>query len=192
VIKWAALNAAPNPLLARVAKHVELPGAIRTHNWPRLVKVKGKKRAAGVPAASVVTAVDLGGEEGGAPPAKRSNSSLFEQAVYAMGPLAGDPRANAHYIELHKEDVAWRATSCVSAQEYSCAVCAWISFVKKLCTMICALIACAPCQASSSSCSQSPHLHDKGLLHPLAQSSFIPPSTSPFDSRLSRESFLML
>jgi hypothetical protein len=45
-------------------------------NWPRLEKGKGKKRAAGVPAASVATAVDLGGEEGGAPPAKRSNSSL--------------------------------------------------------------------------------------------------------------------
>ena len=36
-------------------------------NWLRLEKGKGKKRAAGVPAASVATAVDLGGEEGGAP-----------------------------------------------------------------------------------------------------------------------------
>jgi hypothetical protein len=52
--------------------------------------------------------VDLGGEEGGAPPAKRPNSSLLEEAVYAMGALTGDPRANAHYMELHKEDVAWR------------------------------------------------------------------------------------
>jgi hypothetical protein len=41
-------------------------------NWPRLEKGKGKKRAAGVPAAPVATAVDLGGEEGGEPPAKRS------------------------------------------------------------------------------------------------------------------------
>jgi hypothetical protein len=40
-------------------------------NWPRLEKGKGKKRAAGVPAASVATAVDLGDEEGGANPAKR-------------------------------------------------------------------------------------------------------------------------
>jgi hypothetical protein len=40
-------------------------------NWPRLEKGKDKKRAAGVPAASVATAVDLGGEEGGAFPAKR-------------------------------------------------------------------------------------------------------------------------
>jgi hypothetical protein len=37
-------------------------------NWPRLEKGKGKKRAAGVPAASVAKAVDLGDEEGGAPP----------------------------------------------------------------------------------------------------------------------------
>jgi len=90
----------------------------------RLKKDKGKKRAAGVPAASVATAVDLGDEEGGAPPAKHPNSSLLEEAVYAMSTLAGDPRANAHYMELHNEDVARRATSCVSAQECSCAVCA--------------------------------------------------------------------
>ena len=93
-------------------------------NWPRLEKGKRKNRAAGVTAASVATAVDLQGEEGGASPAKRPNSSLLEVAVYAMDALAGDPRAIAHYMELHKEDVAWCATSCVSAQEYSCAVCA--------------------------------------------------------------------
>jgi hypothetical protein len=50
--------------------------------------------------------VGLGGEEGGAPPAKRPNSSLLEEAVYAIGALAGDPRANAHYIELKKSQ-AW-------------------------------------------------------------------------------------
>jgi hypothetical protein len=65
-------------------------------NWSRLERGKGKKRAAGVPAASVATALDLGGEEGGAPPAKSSNSSLLEEAVYAMGALASDPRTNAH------------------------------------------------------------------------------------------------
>ena len=43
------------------------------------------KRAAGVPAASVATAVDLG-------------------AVCALDANAGDPRANAHYMELHEED----------------------------------------------------------------------------------------
>jgi hypothetical protein len=48
-----------------------------------------------------------------------------------MGALAGDPRASAHYIELHKEDVARHATSCFSSQLYSCAVSAWIEFVKK-------------------------------------------------------------
>jgi hypothetical protein len=100
-------------------------------NWPRLEKGKGKKRAAGVPAASVATAVDLEGEEGGAPSAKRFNSSLLEEAMYVMDALAGDPRANAHYMELHNENVARRETSCVSAQEHSCAVRAWISFVKK-------------------------------------------------------------
>jgi hypothetical protein len=71
-------------------------------NWPRLEKGKGEKHAAGVPAASVATAVVLGGEEGGAPPVKLSNSSLLEEAVYAMGALAGDPRANSHYMEMHK------------------------------------------------------------------------------------------
>jgi hypothetical protein len=79
-------------------------------NWPRPEKGKGKKRAAGVPAASVATAVGLGGEKGGALPAKLSNSSLLEEALYAMGALAGDPRANANYMELDKEDVARRGT----------------------------------------------------------------------------------
>jgi hypothetical protein len=50
-------------------------------NWPRLEKGKGEKRAAGVPAASVATAVDLGGEEGGLFPAKRSNRCLSEEAA---------------------------------------------------------------------------------------------------------------
>jgi hypothetical protein len=44
-----------------------------------------------VPAAKVATAVDLGDEEGGAPPAKGPDTSLLEEAVYAMGTLAGDP-----------------------------------------------------------------------------------------------------
>ena len=66
-------------------------------NWPRLEKGKGKKRAAGVLAAPVATAVDLGDEESGEPPATRLNSSLLEEAVYAMDALAGDPRAIAHY-----------------------------------------------------------------------------------------------
>jgi hypothetical protein len=120
-------------------------------NWPRFEKGKGKKRAVGVPAASVATAVDLGGKEGGAPPAKRFNSSRLEEAVYAMGALAGDPRANAHCMELHKEDVARRATQCVSSSKHSCAVCAWILFPKILCAMIYALVTCAHCQAPSSS-----------------------------------------
>jgi hypothetical protein len=53
--------------------------------------------------------VDLGGEEYGAPPVKRSTSSPLDEAVYAMDAFAGDPRANAHYMELHNEDVALRA-----------------------------------------------------------------------------------
>jgi hypothetical protein len=52
--------------------------------------------------------VGLEGEEGGAPPAKRPNSSILEEAVYVMGALAGDPRENAHYMELHNVDVARR------------------------------------------------------------------------------------
>jgi hypothetical protein len=43
-------------------------------NLPRLEKGKGKKRAAGVPAASVVATVDLGVKESGAPPARRPSS----------------------------------------------------------------------------------------------------------------------
>jgi hypothetical protein len=73
--------------------------------------------------------------------------------VYAMDALAGDPRANAHYMELHNEGVARRTTSCVSAQEYSCAVCAWIECIKIRTHVICSLVTCAPCQAPSSSCS---------------------------------------
>jgi hypothetical protein len=41
-----------------------------------------------------------------------------------MDALVGDPRASAHYIELHKEGVSRRETSYISAQEYSFAVCA--------------------------------------------------------------------
>jgi hypothetical protein len=161
-------------------------------NWPRIEKGKGKKRAAGVPAASVATAVDFGGEEGDAPPAKRSNSSPLEEAVYAMDALAGDPRANAHYMELHKEDVAWRGTSCVSAQEYSCAVCPWIALVKKIYTMIYALATCAPCQASSSSCSLNRRTYTPKVSSTRLPKAPLYPLHFPFDSRLSRESFLML
>jgi len=60
-------------------------------NLPRLEKGKGGKRAAGVLEASIATAVDLGNEEDGAPLAKRSNSSLIEKNIYAMGALAVDP-----------------------------------------------------------------------------------------------------
>jgi hypothetical protein len=90
-------------------------------NLPRPEQGMGKKRMASLPAASVASAVDLGGEEGGAPPARHSNRSPPEEAMYAIGALAGDLRANAHYMELHKEEVVRRATPCVSAQEH-CAV----------------------------------------------------------------------
>jgi hypothetical protein len=70
-----------------------------------------------------------------------------------MGALAGDPRANAHYMELHKEDVARRLTSCVCATENSCALCAWIVISKLSCTITYALVTCVPCRASSSSSS---------------------------------------
>ena len=48
-----------------------------------------------------------------------------------MDALAGNSQANAYYVELHNKGVARRVTSCVSAQEYSFAVSAWIRFVKK-------------------------------------------------------------
>jgi hypothetical protein len=80
---------------ATVTKFLMHPFFSGCTNWPRLEKGKRKNRAAGVPAASVATAVDLQGEEGGASPAKRPNSSLLEETVYAMNALAGDPRANA-------------------------------------------------------------------------------------------------
>jgi hypothetical protein len=91
-------------------------------NRPRLKEGNGKKRAAGLPAASVAAAVDFGDEEGDEPPAKRSNNSLIEEAVCDMDALAGDTRANARYMEPQKECVARRETSCVSAKEYGCAV----------------------------------------------------------------------
>jgi hypothetical protein len=40
VKKFAALDAAPNSLLARVAQHVELPGAIITHREPGIWEYK--------------------------------------------------------------------------------------------------------------------------------------------------------
>jgi hypothetical protein len=96
--------------------------------------------------------------------------------LYAMGALAGDPRANVHYMEPHEEKVARRANSFVSGQEYSCAVCAWIVFVKVLCTMIYALATCSSCQApfSSRSLNRSTYTPKvsstrlpKALLYPL-------------------------
>jgi hypothetical protein len=79
-------------------------------NWHRLKKGKSEKRSVGAPAASVATAVDHGGKDGGASSTKRSNSSLLEKAVCVMGALASDSRANAGHMELHKEDVALRVT----------------------------------------------------------------------------------
>jgi hypothetical protein len=46
-----------------------------------------------------------------------------------------------------------KATSRASAHECSCAVCSWSAFLRMPCTSIYALVARAPCQASSSSCS---------------------------------------
>jgi hypothetical protein len=63
-----------------------------------------------VPEASVATAVDSGARR-----AARFNSSHLEETVYATGALAGDPRENAHYMELRKEDVTRCEISCVSA-----------------------------------------------------------------------------
>jgi hypothetical protein len=43
----------------------------------------------------------------------RTNSSLLEEAVYAMGALAGDPPARTRTMELHKKGVARHPTLCV-------------------------------------------------------------------------------
>jgi hypothetical protein len=101
-----------------------------------------------------------------------------------MGALAGDPRANANYMELDKEGVARRVTSCVSTQEYSCAMCAWIVFVKVSCTMIYAPVTCAPCQAPSSSCSLNRRTYTPKMSSARFPKAPYIPFTSPFDSRL--------
>jgi hypothetical protein len=90
------------------------------------------------------------------------------KSLYTMGALAGDPRAKAHYMEMHEKDLARRPTSCVSAQEYNCAVSAWIVFVKKnmhhdlrsrhVCSLPVVVVQLP---------SQSPHLHAQGELHPF-------------------------
>jgi hypothetical protein len=159
----------------------------------RLEKGKGEKRETGLPAASVAAAVDLEGEEGGAPPAKRSNRSFLVEAVYAMGAIAGDPRANAHYMELHKEDVARRSTLFVSAQEYSCAMCAWIAFTKIMHNDLRSRHACSLPGAAVQLLSRSPHLHAQGeLCPPACPKPLYTPSTPPFYSHLSHEQSLML
>jgi hypothetical protein len=96
-----------------------------------------------------------------------------------MGSLAGEPRANVihnvHYMELHKKYVARHATSFGYAQEYSCAMCASIKFVKSS-AVIYALVTCAPCQASSSSCSVNRRTYSPQVSsHPFAQSPLISP-----------------
>jgi hypothetical protein len=62
-------------------------------NWPRLEKGKGKKRAAGVPAASVATVMDLGDEEGGATQGQgsRARGAHVDFSEHHAG-LAGCPR----------------------------------------------------------------------------------------------------
>jgi hypothetical protein len=99
--------------------------------------------------------------------------------VYAMGALAGVSQANAHYMEPHKEEVARRAISCASAKEYSCAVCAWIEFVKKIVHYdLRSRHACSLPGAVVQLLSQSPHLHAQGELDPLSKAPLYP-SISP-------------
>jgi hypothetical protein len=86
-----------------------------------------------------------------------------------MGALAGDLRANAHYMEPNKDDVARRATACASAQELSCAERAWVVFVKK--NMHCDLRfshVCSLPNAAVELLSKSPHLHAKCELYLLS------------------------
>ena len=59
--------------------------------------------------------MDFEDKKGDASPARRPNSSLLEETVNTIGALAGGSRANAHYMELHKEDEARRAEAIVLA-----------------------------------------------------------------------------
>jgi hypothetical protein len=95
--------------------------------------------------------VDLEGEEGGAHPAKRPISNLLEETAYTIGALAGNPRANAHYMELGKNTAA-RNLMCLCAriQLRSVRVDCIFKFSNN---MIYAFVTCAPCKAPSSSCS---------------------------------------
>jgi hypothetical protein len=45
-----------------------------------------------------------------------------------MDALAGDPRANAHYMELHKEEVPRREPLCAFPHDHSCSMYALIAF----------------------------------------------------------------
>jgi|AntAceMinimDraft_5_1070358.scaffolds.fasta_scaffold173552_1 hypothetical protein len=133
-------------------------------------KGKGEKRAAGVAAASVATAVDLGGEEGGAPPAKRSNRSLLEEAVCAMSALLGDSSrrtwlgAQRHvFLRVRIQQRRVRVDSI------------WKKNDALLCTP---RSACSLPGAFVQLLSQ-PHLHAQSELHPFAQSPFICPPIPP-------------
>jgi hypothetical protein len=90
-----------------------------------------------------------------------------------VGALAGDPQANAHYMELNKQDVAKRAQECNSA------VCAWIECEKimhyDLRTRLLSSLPSAVVQLLS----QSPHQHAQGELQPLSQRSIISPPPPP-------------
>jgi hypothetical protein len=130
-----------------------------------------------VPLPSLATAVDLGGKKGGAPPASRSNSSLLDEAAWAMNALAGDPRANSHYIQLHKEEVANVFLRMNTTAPCSCGLifknCIYYdSRTRHVCSLPGAVVQLL---------SQSPHLLAPGELNPLAQGFFTPPPLPPFD-----------
>jgi hypothetical protein len=133
--------------------------------------------------------VYLGGKEGGAPPTKRFSRSLLEEAVCAFGALAGVPRANAHYMELHKEEVTRRATTCASAYECNCVVCALIEFFKKSCTMIYDLVTCVPCQAPLSSCSLNHRTYTPKVSSSRLPKALLYPPPLPSSIRASRASY---
>jgi hypothetical protein len=111
-----------------VTKFFMHPFLAAARNWPRLEKGEEKKfwRCARGFSSHGYWPRRRGGRRA---PTKRPNGSLSEEAVYTMDALAGYPRANAHYMD--KKDVAQRATPCVSAQYYNCAVSAWIQLAKK-------------------------------------------------------------
>jgi hypothetical protein len=104
-----------------------------------------------------------------------------------MDALAGDPRANAYYMEQHKRGPGLaRSRMCFCARIQL--RCERVDFICKsfMHYDLSSRHVCSLSGVAVQLLSQSPHLYAKVELHPLAQI-IVKPSTSPFESLLSRE-----